>query len=337
MTGHYFQGYISRHITWSGVDLFFVLSGFFISGILFREYQVTGHIKAGRFLIRRMFKIWPLFYAAFLIQLFYFSMKGQYPGTEKALHEVLFIQNYCPGFMMITWSLGVEEQFYLLIAFLFPFLLKYFFTTVKVVFTIAVILLLILSLRIINSYIYTGFDAYKNVFPMHLRADSLCAGILISYFYHFKRDWFQNWVFKYRALIILLCVIFLLPLVFFSYMDSFTYTIGYTTTYLGYSLLVILSLFSNGKSFFYYSLKMSRILSIVSWVGFYSYAIYLFHYFIGFGAVNNFREQTGIGMNSTFSFLIFLSSNILFGYLISTIIEQPALRLREKLYPSYNQ
>jgi peptidoglycan/LPS O-acetylase OafA/YrhL len=62
MAGHFLPGYFSTHIGWSGVDLFFVLSGFFVSGILFREYIKKGRIQAGRFLIRRGLKIWPLFY-----------------------------------------------------------------------------------------------------------------------------------------------------------------------------------------------------------------------------------------------------------------------------------
>jgi peptidoglycan/LPS O-acetylase OafA/YrhL len=45
-----------------GVDLFFVLSGFLISGLLFDEYKKTGGIRIGRFLLRRGLKIWPSYY-----------------------------------------------------------------------------------------------------------------------------------------------------------------------------------------------------------------------------------------------------------------------------------
>lgn len=47
---------------WAGVDLFFVLRGYLVSGLLFREYQQTQTIRAGRFLVRRGFKIYPQFY-----------------------------------------------------------------------------------------------------------------------------------------------------------------------------------------------------------------------------------------------------------------------------------
>ena len=47
---------------WIGVDLFFVLSGFLVSGLLFQEYQATHEIQPARFLLRRGLKIYPQFY-----------------------------------------------------------------------------------------------------------------------------------------------------------------------------------------------------------------------------------------------------------------------------------
>src|SRR5436189_6436623 len=49
--------------SWIGVDLFFVLSGFLVSGLLFREYLERGSVQIGRFLVRRAFKIYPAFWA----------------------------------------------------------------------------------------------------------------------------------------------------------------------------------------------------------------------------------------------------------------------------------
>ena len=52
---------ILSNIGWVGVDLFFVLSGFLVSNLLFQEYKQTKTVKPIRFLIRRGFKIYPLF------------------------------------------------------------------------------------------------------------------------------------------------------------------------------------------------------------------------------------------------------------------------------------
>lgn len=59
-------GYWSR-CGWVGVDLFFVLSGFLVSGLVFEEWKRTGGFAAGRFLIRRGFKIYPAFYLLWLL------------------------------------------------------------------------------------------------------------------------------------------------------------------------------------------------------------------------------------------------------------------------------
>src|SRR5262245_50090618 len=60
---------ISNSVGWIGVDLFFVLSGFLISGLLFREYNLTGKVDLLRFYIRRGYKIYPGFYILFLTTL----------------------------------------------------------------------------------------------------------------------------------------------------------------------------------------------------------------------------------------------------------------------------
>src|SRR5262245_42677041 len=59
-----------RSSGWIGVDLFFVVSGFLVSGLLFSEYQQRGKIRIWRFYIRRGFKIYPAFYLMILITAF---------------------------------------------------------------------------------------------------------------------------------------------------------------------------------------------------------------------------------------------------------------------------
>lgn len=56
-----------KNLGWSGVDLFFVLSGFLIGGLLFSEIERTGTLRCGRFWMRRGFKIWPSYFALLLV------------------------------------------------------------------------------------------------------------------------------------------------------------------------------------------------------------------------------------------------------------------------------
>ncbi|MSP58983.1 MAG: acyltransferase [Myxococcales bacterium] len=80
-----------RRFGWIGVDLFFVLSGFLVSGLLFREHQRHGRLFAGRFLIRRGFKIYPGFY---LLLFATWLVLGRWLPPHALLSEGLFVQNY---------------------------------------------------------------------------------------------------------------------------------------------------------------------------------------------------------------------------------------------------
>jgi len=70
---------------WIGVDLFFVLSGFLISGLLFREHQKTGRLDVVHFLIRRGFKIYPVFWAMLAVTIMVLAiLKQPIPGRALA-------------------------------------------------------------------------------------------------------------------------------------------------------------------------------------------------------------------------------------------------------------
>ena len=97
---------------WTGVDMFFVLSGFFIGSQLWKEYQGAGTVKVGRFLMRRGLRIWPLFYTVFFV----FLAARLYSGRpfQNLWAEFLLLCNYFPGGVVGgSWSLATEEQFYI--------------------------------------------------------------------------------------------------------------------------------------------------------------------------------------------------------------------------------
>jgi peptidoglycan/LPS O-acetylase OafA/YrhL len=93
---------------WTGVDLFFVLSGYLIGRQLWRERQRTGTVKVGRFLLRRGLRIWPLYLFIALISPMLVG-KWSYKWSDWA-----FLSNYVPGRVDGGWSLSTEEQFYIL-------------------------------------------------------------------------------------------------------------------------------------------------------------------------------------------------------------------------------
>jgi peptidoglycan/LPS O-acetylase OafA/YrhL len=113
-----------------GVRLFFLLSGFLITRILQSELQKTGSINFRKFFIRRLLRIFPCFYF-FILTLFLLSeIKVIEVDGTALLFALLYIQNFVvfqntelfPTSWLVkhSWSLSVEEQFYLI----YPFLVK---------------------------------------------------------------------------------------------------------------------------------------------------------------------------------------------------------------------
>src|SRR2546429_9016629 len=92
-------------VGWTGVDLFFVLSGFLISGLLFSEYKTQNSISFKRFFIRRGLKIYPAFYLfLFLTGILSRVVFHTHLLVPHYLHEVFFVQNYWQGVWDHTWT-----------------------------------------------------------------------------------------------------------------------------------------------------------------------------------------------------------------------------------------
>ncbi len=105
-----------------GVDVFFVLSGFLITGMLFDEVGKTGTIDLWRFYLRRIMRLWPallLVLVVFLALAPFLFVDGTSEPNVEVLLSVLYLTDYSkafwdtPTYLIHTWSLSVEEHFYL--------------------------------------------------------------------------------------------------------------------------------------------------------------------------------------------------------------------------------
>jgi peptidoglycan/LPS O-acetylase OafA/YrhL len=170
-----------------GVDLFFVLSGFLITGILLRVKGQKGYFK--NFYARRALRVWPLYYLLlaflFLIAAPHFHALSFDRGGPRWIIYSLYLQNICykqfylmgPATLTVTWSLAVEEQFYLV----WP-LLVYLLSPKKLAVILTGIILTAPVARIIVTNF--GIDPYFN--PL-CRLDAMAMGSLLGMWIHFRK------------------------------------------------------------------------------------------------------------------------------------------------------
>ena len=334
---HYGINIFLYKIGWVGVDLFFVLSGFLVSGLLFGEYKKTGKIDFIRFFVRRGLKIYPLFYL--LIGLYLIDVKLD-PLKQIDYHalqsEALFYKNYVGGdvFWIHTWSIDVEEHFYLLLPLLFLTLIgisktgEKAFNIIPNLFT--VIAIGCLGLRILATLNHP-FSHINNVAPTHLRIDSLFFGTLLSYYYHFHQLKLTDFVNNNKMLLRIGSFIFLLPcIIFWDYSPQMT-TWGFSSLYIGFGGVLLLSIYSNNN----YPPFFKKIHTLTASMGLYSYAIYIIHwtiiwwFILPYGAYLDTHYAVKLGV-----FFVYLGVTFFVGWGLSKTIEIPFLALRDKLFPS---
>ena len=330
-------------VGWAGVDLFFVLSGFLISGLLFAEYKRTQGISLRRFFIRRGFKIYPAFWAmllgAFLIILAY----GLRVPGYLWLRELLFIQNYKPGIWKHTWSLAVEEHFYIILPLLLVALNRLSknrkdpFWFIPYAFCILGSMTLAMRYAAVHQPSYKPEEFWKFMFLTHMRMDALFFGVVLGYFHHFRPVLFPNllrnrWtrltVVGMTALMLSCCVVFPLESPF---MQSF----GLTLVYLGFGGLLMLSLTADGSEDPRTGLGTvsAKIGAALAFVGTYSYSIYLWHVPVEIFGLRAIRALSPVTLSPALLTYLYITISIPLGILMAHIIEFPALKLRDRLFP----
>lgn len=325
---------------WSGVDLFFVLSGFLVSGLLFREYIAREEIRVGRFLVRRGLKIYPAFYVliaiTFLIILYVRQfqpslLKLSWPGNPPLkvfLSEALFVQNYFHGFWGHTWSLAIEEHFYLGIGLLLwamsqvrrenPF---HWMPAVFVTVGIAT-----LALR---WFTFPSLG-YSTLYRSHLRIDGLLFGVLLSYLTHFHYSKLQSFVGTNSRAISIASLALITPGFFVSPgEDRLMASFGLTAMYLGFGGLLLVALRVESPTAW-----LSKLSSPIANIGAYSYSIYLWHMAVRRGLYFFVFDRMQYPIPYIATVLINAVVSIAFGILMAKLVELPVLRLRERFFPS---
>jgi len=312
---------------WLGVDLFFVLSGFLVSGLIFKEYKRREKLNIKRFLLRRGFKIYPAFYiflAGSIIIEHY--RDGFVPTIPDLLGEIFYLQSYLSHIWTHTWSLAVEEHFYLTLA-LFSFIGYKTRTIERKKFVIPFLIgLIILSfcLRFNVSYPYRN-EPFFAFMATHLRSDGILIGVLIGYLYHFTS--FFAFFSKYRWMFLLVSFALMAPGFVYPAGGYFMNTVGLSTVNLGFGILTLFSLTNLEIPVPAVRKAFNPIVLFFTMIGKHSYSIYLWHI-----ACRNFMNDYftyGANINS----ILFFALSIAVGVGLSLIIERPFLKIRNRYVP----
>ncbi len=161
---------------WVGVDLFFVLSGFLITGILVRTKERPHYFR--NFYARRALRIFPLYYV--VISLLLFVLPRAATTAAEKVPYYLYVQNFAwlwPGegspdvARTITWSLAVEEQFYML----WPAVV--WFASRRGLVRVCVAMI---GVAIAMRFVFLGAGASSVYFLTPCRFDGLAAGALLA-------------------------------------------------------------------------------------------------------------------------------------------------------------
>lgn len=259
-----------------GVDIFFVISGYLIGGILWREYTETGRIWLLHFYVRRFRRLLPAFFvmiaattavAWFLLLPFEFREYGKMMiASTVYLSNVLFYRS--AGYfdtasedklLLHTWSLSVEEQFYI---FLPLFLLLFS----RLRWAVVPLLILVFGTSLVANLMVTPLDQPATFFLFPFRAWELLAGVLLAIGGHTYGWRWTGWgLLSHIGLILILVSIF-----FIQPDDRFP---GYYAILPVVGTLMLLA-FGQGDNL------VNRLLRtrVMVFFGLISYSLYLWHW-----------------------------------------------------------
>lgn len=337
-TGHAVVDFIGtqwKHVGWVGVDIFFVLSGFLVSGLLFREHRERGDVGLVRFLVRRGLKIYPSFWAVLAATLVINQgVHGLPLRLRPLLGDLTFTQNYIGGHWIHFWSLAVEEHFYIALC-LFIALLRRLrgglgagaFACVPWIYALTAVVCL--AWRTVRAYVFPELDVGFLV-TTHTRVDSLAFGVLIAWLWNYRG--LEERLRAHRGLrgAAVALGAALVGIVFLGHPEApWLASFGRTLIAFGSGLLLVGCLTSRRLS--------GPLATRLSRIGAYSYSIYLWHvpfrFWVMYPLAGRFPALAGW---LVFEPLYFVGA-VTWGIAMARAVEYPVLMLRDRFWPAGNR
>ncbi len=299
-----------------GVRVFFVISGYLISTLLFGELARTGGISLSKFYFRRGFRIFPAFYVTVAIVSLLASLGHATLARGDVLHAVTYTTNYHPlrGWSLgHMWSLAVEEQFYLLWPAAIALLGKRRGLHLAAAFVLLAPVIRVASLKLHLGPQESIGESFQTV------GDSIAAGCLLA---GFQPELRASALYRRLAAspaFLVIPVLVVLPSRFTD-RPSIDFTVGQTAQNLAIALLLDWCIVHHDGA-------IGRLLNArpVAYVGTLSYALYL--------AQQLFLNRHSAAPLAAFpqNLLLAIGAALALHY----VIERPFLRWRERLEPRW--
>lgn len=312
-----------------GVDLFFVLSGFLITGILLDTKDKPGYFR--NFYVKRILRIFPVYFFVLALILYVIPVIfiNAVPSIQYYLqHQAwfwLYAQNWLfsiDGYptdwvLMHTWSLCIEEQFYMF----FP-LLVYKFNTKNI---IRILIFFIIGANVLRLIHIEGINSNYKYVNTFARLDTISVGALIAVLIRTNREILE----KYTSYVMIFALVALAVMIGYNKGGSFQdFYSSFTFFALFFGAVVVWSMSANIPRIF----KPAVNSKLMIFLGKYSYGIYLYHAAIHFMFTKTLLDH--FQAVNTPAVLLVKTGILLFSIGISVLsfhlLELPFLRLKKK-------
>jgi peptidoglycan/LPS O-acetylase OafA/YrhL len=345
-----------------GVDMFYVLSGFLIGGLLLTEHRARGSINIGRFLLRRAWRILPLYWLAILwgwrwYHLIPVSVEDGSHVAPVALWQMwpffAFVQNYYDvaghnfgaGAVMQTWTVASLIHFYVFIALLLGALSMAGKSAMRALpWIVAIIFAVCLGFRIHNTPANIDpnhFEAWRNYFPTHLRLDEPMFGVLLAYWVVNCRPQLERFMKNGWPLVFIAAMATFLPAALRQQEGpAFLCIWGFTLAAVGCGGLVlgVWWLENRRRERAAAPFAGRQILKTFSYIGIWSYSIYLWHQplcqYLGLKVRSVIGDHI-VHWSSPFFYLtvvaVYMAMSIGLGMVMYYALEKPLQNLRRKM------
>lgn len=316
-----------------GVNFFFVLSGFLITYLLIEEKNLKGKIDIPKFWLRRILRIWPLYYLCVMIGFFVFpaikSIAGGLPEESANIwYYLAFISNFdyiknglpdAPG-LGVLWSVAIEEQFYLV----WPVILSLFpvrnfwipFVTI-----------------ILGSFVFRAYNIDEDkLHEMHTLSciGDMAIGASGAWLYH-QRKKFSSFIENLSTPAIVLIYVLLISIFLFRddvLLQNNVVKVFERAFIACVMLLVILEQCFSNNSFY----KMSSFKSVTR-LGIYTYGLYCVHFLVislTMGVTKKLGLNTSLWQVLILEPAIALTITIIIAKLSYKYFESPFLKFKDR-------